>query len=90
MRCVQTIFAIMMIVKGMSYALNNPCKEILYQVRPLCMLVELHNAVPNMIPMWRMCVCVWVGDIHCRQVQVQVMDRHHGPARLQGRRLCDH
>jgi hypothetical protein len=23
----------MMIVKGMSYALNNPCKEILYQVR---------------------------------------------------------
>lgn len=22
----------MMIVKGMSYALNNPCKEILYQV----------------------------------------------------------
>mmetsp|Transcript_15323 Transcript_15323/g.23073 ORF Transcript_15323/g.23073 Transcript_15323/m.23073 type:complete len:537 (+) Transcript_15323:111-1721(+) len=27
-----TIFAVMMIVKGMSYALNNPCKEILYQV----------------------------------------------------------
>lgn len=27
-----TIFAVMMIVKGMGYALNNPCKEILYQV----------------------------------------------------------
>ena len=27
-----TIFCVMMIVKGMGYALNNPCKEILYQV----------------------------------------------------------
>lgn len=27
-----TIFAVMMVVKGMGYALNNPCKEILYQV----------------------------------------------------------
>ncbi len=28
----QTIFAVMMVVKGMSYALNNPTKEILYQM----------------------------------------------------------
>lgn len=26
------VFSVMMIIKGMSYALNNPCKEILYQV----------------------------------------------------------
>ena len=25
------VFAVMMIIKGMSYALNNPTKEILYQ-----------------------------------------------------------
>jgi len=27
-----TVFAVMMVVKGMSYALNNPTKEILYQM----------------------------------------------------------
>lgn len=27
------VFAVMMVMKGMSYALNNPTKEILYQVR---------------------------------------------------------
>ena len=26
------VFVVMMLMKGMSYALNNPCKEILYQV----------------------------------------------------------
>lgn len=26
------VFSVMMLLKGMSYALNNPCKEILYQV----------------------------------------------------------
>lgn len=26
------VFAVMMVMKGMSYALNNPTKEILYQV----------------------------------------------------------
>jgi ATP:ADP antiporter, AAA family len=26
------VFTVMMLLKGMSYALNNPCKEILYQV----------------------------------------------------------
>ena len=26
------VFSVMMVLKGMSYALNNPCKEILYQV----------------------------------------------------------
>lgn len=25
------VFAVMMVIKGMSYALNNPTKEILYQ-----------------------------------------------------------
>ena len=29
---IQTIVFVMMLVKGMSYALNNPSKEILYQV----------------------------------------------------------
>lgn len=29
------MFAVMMVMKGMSYALNNPTKEILYQVRGL-------------------------------------------------------
>jgi AAA family ATP:ADP antiporter len=27
-----TVFAVMMVIKGMSYALNNPTKEILYQM----------------------------------------------------------
>jgi hypothetical protein len=26
------VFSVMMVIKGMSYALNNPTKEILYQV----------------------------------------------------------
>ena len=26
------VFTVMMVIKGMSYALNNPTKEILYQV----------------------------------------------------------
>lgn len=30
------VFAVMMVMKGMSYALNNPTKEILYQVRMSC------------------------------------------------------
>lgn len=29
----QVVFGVMMVIKGMSYALNNPTKEILYQVR---------------------------------------------------------
>ena len=29
------VFSVMMVLKGMSYALNNPCKEILYQVNIL-------------------------------------------------------
>lgn len=28
----QVVFAVMMVMKGMSYALNNPTKEILYQM----------------------------------------------------------
>jgi hypothetical protein len=28
----QMVFFVMMVIKGMSYALNNPTKEILYQV----------------------------------------------------------
>ncbi len=37
----QMVFAVMMVIKGMSYALNNPTKEILYQVRP-----------PHLYAMW--------------------------------------
>lgn len=29
----QVVFVVMMVIKGMSYALLNPTKEILYQVR---------------------------------------------------------
>ena len=28
---IQVVFSVMMVIKGMSYALNNPTKEILYQ-----------------------------------------------------------
>lgn len=33
------VFSVMMVIKGMSYALNNPTKEILYQVMSM---VKLH------------------------------------------------
>ena len=41
------VFFVMMVIKGMSYALNNPTKEILYQVNtitfPLCFFVWLFS-----------------------------------------------
>ena len=36
-----TLFAVMVAIKGLSYALNNPSKEMLYMVR----LIHLHRWV---------------------------------------------
>ena len=52
----QVVFGVMMVIKGMSYALNNPAKEILYQASPgpaylLALLLPPHHSTP-VVP-WR-------------------------------------
>ena len=37
------VFSVMMVIKGMSYALNNPTKEILYQVYLILNVLHSHH-----------------------------------------------
>jgi hypothetical protein len=82
------VFFVMMVIKGMSYALNNPTKEILYQVG------AVYSHMPNIHTCCAVQCCaalydavLWYfddflshfpapDDIHEHQVQVQVVDRH--------------
>lgn len=40
------VFSVMMVIKGMSYALNNPTKEILYQVMSMS---KMHFDFPSYV-----------------------------------------
>jgi hypothetical protein len=44
------VFSVMMVIKGMSYALNNPTKEILYQV---ITIDKVHFDFPSLV----ICLC---------------------------------
>src|SRR4051794_7726848 len=74
MCCAQMVFTVMMVIKGMSYALNNPTKEILYQVGAVLSLT---------CPLSLTAMLRCADDLHQYKVQVQVLDRHVWTARQQ-------